>query len=207
MRHCIFLYLAVFLSSCSRTTYSLYPSFGYELEDANQLIVAKFQNAPNDAVSENTTDMLVNLYRRCDQITVMPYDTVQDIFYRNVSYTDPIWKVDSIFMTKLYQTTKAQYLLVGGVVGESESKPPVSFAESYGNGQMEDRQQNWIMLRFTLYDLADSRQVFELHTRTKAGRYSYQRQAGAVSFHAPVALFSKALEKSLRKLPEACSCN
>ena len=194
--------------SCSRTTYSVSPTFGYTLQDSTQLIVAKFQQAPSDLASEEATKRVANLYRTCATVKVIPYDTVQDIFYRNVAYVDPIWEIDTPFLINLYRETQARYLLVGKVVGGSyDDRPPVSIAESYGNGQTEDIHENYTTLRFTLYDLATSQVAFDLHTRTKASQYNHPQDDGdVVSFHAPVNLLDKALEKSLSKLTEFCSC-
>ena len=208
MKYTFFLMFVLAMSSaCSRTTYSVSPSFGYDLPDSTKLIIAKFQNSPNDEASEALTTQLLNLYQACASVKVIPYDSVQNIFYRNVAYVDPIWKIDTKFLVDLYETTRARYLLVGKVLGESSDRPPVSIAKSYGNGQIEDIHENWTTLQFTLYDLATSQEALELHTRTKAGQYNHpQDDGGVMSFHAPVNLIGKAFEKSKDKLTEVCSC-
>ena len=203
----VLILITTICGACSRTTYSVSPSFGYDLQDSTRLIVAKFQHAPNDGASEAITKQLENLYQACTNVKVIPYDTVQNIFYQNVRYVDPIWKIDTKFLVDLYETTQARYLLVGKVLGESNDRPPVSIAESYGTGQIEDIHENWTTLAFTLYDLATSQAALELHTRTKAGQYNHpQDDGGVVSFHAPVNLLDKAFEKSKDKLTEVCSC-
>ena len=192
---------------CSKTTYTITPFFGYDFEENSQLIVAKFQNAPNDLIAENATRLLQELYTGCNTLAVVPYDSVQNIFYENVSYFDPIWETDVSFLVKLYETTRARYLLVGKVLNQSESFSPVSVAETYATGQIEEIKENWIMLEFTLYDLATSEKVFQLNTRTKAGQYNHEQDDGSVmSIHAPVGLLDKAFEKSREKLSELCQC-
>ena len=194
----VFILAAIVCGACSRTTYSVSPSFGYDLKDSTQLIIAKFQHAPNDLASEEATRRLANLYQACANVQVIPYDTVQNIFYRDVAYVDPIWKIDDEFLIRLYEKTQARYLLVGKVAGgSSDDRPPLSIAESYGNGQVEDIHENYTILQFTLYDLATGQFALELHTRTKAGQYNQaQDDGGVVSFHAPVNLLGQALEKS-----------
>ncbi|MFP4089055.1 MAG: hypothetical protein ACLFT3_02015 [Cyclobacteriaceae bacterium] len=151
--------------------------------------------------------MLHDLYSGCKTVEVLPYDSVQNIFYRNVSYSDPIWETDVPFLIRLYEATKARYLLVGKTLGKSTSTAPLSIAERYPTGQLEEVESNWIMLEFTLYDLATSKKAFQLHTRTKAGQYNYKRDNGGVmSMHAPVDLLHKAFDKSIIKLNELCQC-
>ena len=209
MKYDISILLLVTLLSygCSRTTFSVTPSFGYTLQDSSQLIVAKFQNAPNDVISENATEILQHMYQGCTNVKVIPYDTVQDILYQNVTYVDPIWEVDTKSLIRLYKATKARYLLVGKVLDQSADRPPVSIAKSYGNVQVEERKENWIMLQFTLYDLATTQKAFELHTRAKARQYDYKRDDGSIlSFHAPSDLLSKAFSESKEKLVSLCEC-
>ena len=208
MRYYVYVLVIILLNSaCSRTTYTVSPSFGYTLRDSTRLIIAKFQNAPTDPVSEQATKLLQELYQPCVQVEVVPYDTVQNIFYRNVNYVDPAWKINTEFLVRLYETTRARYLLLGKVVGEANSRSPIEVADRYGTGQLEDIRENWIVLTFTLYDLATSQVAVELHTRTKAGQYNRpQDDGGVTSFYAPVNLFSKAFRKSMDKLPEVCGC-
>jgi hypothetical protein len=137
----------------------------------------------------------------------VPYDTVQNLFYRNITYVDPVWKVDDEFLFKIYEATKAHYLLIGKVIEAPHDKPPVSVAERYGTGQVEDIHENRIGLQFMLYDLTKGKVALELHTRTKAGQYNHQQGDGdVISFYAPVNLFDKAFEKSIPKLYEMCQC-
>lgn len=209
MKHYLFILTlaAISFCGCSRTNYSASPSFGYDLQDSTRLIVAKFQNAPNDLLSEQATERLKSMYQACASVEVVPYDTIQNLFYRNIAYVDPIWKVDNEFLIKLYEATKARYLLVGKVVGASQGGPPISIAERYGTGQVEDIHENWTGLQFMLYDLTTGKVAFKLYTRTKAGQYNHQQGDGDVmSFYAPVNLFDKALEKSIPKLSEMCQC-
>ena len=207
MKYCILVLITAACCSCSRTHYSVSPSFGYDLQDSSRLIIAKFQYAPNDLISEQATEALKSVYQTCTNVVVIPYDTVQNIFYKNVTYTNPIWEVDTEFLVKLYESTKARYLLVGKVSDGSQSRPPVSIAESYGTGQTEDIQKNWIMLEFTLYDLTTSQPALEVYTRTKAGQYNRTRDDGSVvSYHAPIDIFDKAFEKSMDKLAKVCQC-
>ncbi len=199
--------ISIALCSCSRTSYSILPYYGYDLQDSTRLIIAKFQNAPDDLQSEEATQQLRNLYQACASVEVVPYDTVQDLFYRNVSYINPIWDINSDFLFDLYRTTTARYLLVGKVLERASDRPPVSIASSYNTGQVEDIHENFIVLQFTLFDLANGKTVLELHTRTKASQVNYPSGDGDVtSFHAPVRLLNKALEKSIDKLDEICQC-
>ncbi len=83
----------------------------------------------------------------------------------------------------------------------------MSITDNDSNGQPDNIHQSWIMLKFTLYDLATSEVALDLHTQTKAGQYNYPQDDGeVVSFYAPVNLLDKALEKSADKLTEVCSC-
>ena len=208
MRYIILTLVAVCCYGCSKTTYSVTPFYGYDLYENTQLIVAKFQNAPNDIIAENATRLLQDLYTDCGTVEVIPYDSIQNIFYENVSYVDPVWETDVSFLIELYEATHARYLLVGKILGQSNSTPPVSIAERYTTGQLEEVKENWIMLEFTLYDLATSEKAFQLHTRTKAGQYNYKRDNGSVmSMHAPVDLLHKAFDKSREKLTELCQCD
>lgn len=207
MKYTLLILITVCCYGCSKTTYSTTPFYGYTLHDNSEVIVAKFQNAPNDLISENATRLMQELYANCSNVRVIPYSSVQDIFYENVSYLDPIWETDIPFLIKLYEATQARYLLVGKILGQSNSTPPVSIAERYTTGQLEDVKENWIMLEFTLYDLATSEKAFQLHTRTKAGRYNYKRDNGEVmGMHAPVDLLHRAFDKSMVKLNELCQC-
>ena len=115
MKHYLFILTLATISfyGCSRTNYSASPSFGYDLQDSTQLIVAKFQNAPNDLLSEQATERLKSMYQACASVEVVPYDTIQNLFYKNIAYVDPVWEVDNEFLLKLYEATKARYLLVG----------------------------------------------------------------------------------------------
>lgn len=208
MRYIILTLVSLFCFGCSKTTYSVTPFYGYDLQAGSKLIVAKFQNAPNDLIAENATRLLQDLYTDCDTVEVLPYDSVQNIFYENVSYLDPIWKTDIPFLIKLYEATRARYLLVGKILEQSNSAPPVNITERYTTGQLKEVKENWIMLEFTLYDLATSKKAFQLHTRTKAGQYNYKRDNGSVmSMHAPVDLLHKAFDKSREKLTDLCQCD
>jgi len=206
-KYIVLIFIAVSSYGCSKTTYSVTPFYGYDYQENSQLIVAKFQNAPNDIIAENATRLIQNLYSDCNTLEVIPYDTVQNIFYKNISYVEPIWQIDVPFLVKLYEATRARYLLVGKVLGQSSSTPPLSIAERYSTGQLEAPHSNWIMLEFTLYDLASSTIAFQLHTRTKAGQYNYKRSDESVlSMHAPINLLHKAFDKSSIKLTKLCQC-
>ena len=198
--------LLTFIAACTTTKHQLVPRYGFDFKPGDRLVIARFQNAPH--VSDYATQQILQLFQDCSDVEVVHPDTVQDFFYRNLMYTDPTWEVDAKLMIRVQEATKARYLLVGKFVGESVGKPPVAFAEQYATGQLEDINENWVRIQFTLYDLSITRTIMSLQTRTKANQYNHEQDDGDItSFYAPVDLLHSALKKSTKKLADACHCN
>lgn len=206
MKHTAILMVFVF-SACTSVKHSVFPVFGHGFQPGEKLMVAKFQQAPNDAFSEQATRHLVQAFERCGGVVAIPYDTVQDCLYSHLLSTSPIWHIDTKLMIQLWEATQARYLLVGKVLGKSGSNPPVSIASAYGNGQTEDIKENWTTFQFTLHDLAASQIILTSQTKVKARQYNYTQDDGdVVSLHAPTNLAGKALEEGIVKLTAACHC-
>ncbi len=196
------------LTACTTTKHTLFPAYGYDFQAGDKLIIAKFQNAPSDIFSEQITNALVKSFQDCGGIEVIPYDSVQDIFYQKLDYRDPIWQVDTELMVKLYTQMKSRYLLVGKVTEKPlHGTPPVSTSQRYGNGYQEEIYESWTTFQFTLYDLATTQTLLTSQTRAKANHYDYNDDDGDThSFYAPTNLPQTALVKGIKKFREACRC-
>jgi len=196
-----------FTVACTATKHELYPKYGYAFHEDDKIIIGEFQNARTPAFTEYATQFLGATFSRCQNLQVIPYDSVQNILFNNLIYTDPVWRVDTTFLTKINQVVEADYLLVSEVLDKSAYNSLVTIADTYGTGQTEPIKENWVIFQFSLYDLLTKQNVLTLHTKVKARHYNYEDNSGdVVSIHAPVGVSGKALAKGVEKLYEACHC-
>lgn len=73
---------------------------------------------------------------------------------------------------------------------------------------MDGIRDNYATVEFKLYDLATTRPVFTLQTRTEAWRLNSRgEEGGLISYHAPASLLKVAIKKSLDKLEKLCTCD
>ncbi len=193
------------ISACTNTKHQLVPRYGFDFQEGERLVIAQFQS--RSTVSDYATEQLLNAFQPCEDVEVVPPDTVHNFFYRNMLDVHPIWNVDIPMMVRIRQVTQARYLLVGKFLDESTSRPPVSNALRHPNGYLEDIHESYSKIQFLLYDLATHRTVLSLQTRTKARQYNHSDEDGDVmSFHAPANLTRTVINKGVKKLADACGC-
>jgi hypothetical protein len=198
------------LASCTVTKYNQNPSVPAIELNKDKIIVWQFQH-PDWDIGDFNTKKLIEKLKGNDCYSVVEYDSISDICYRNmINFNDSISLGQLVLLAKL---TGSRYLLLSEVIDISKKKGILGpFLYEYERDvyyPYPKDEGRWLTYRFQLYDLLNQGKIYNLKVKVSAFKYESETSSGDIWRYYSLSALNLnriALKKGIRKLNKSLKC-